>query len=45
MLSKDLITKKKEEMDIKIQQAILVISRNCAQCWGWEYEFLTSSSL
>ena len=32
MQSKDLITKKKEEMDIRIQQAILVMSRNCAQC-------------
>ena len=32
VLSKDLITKKKEEMDIRIQQAILVMSRNCAQC-------------
>lgn len=32
MLSKDLITKKKEEMDVRIQQAILVMSRNCAQC-------------
>ena len=28
----------------RIQQAILVMSRNCAQCWGWEYEFLISIS-